>query len=109
MLVLTKDIRKKARQSNKNFLNRIFFIEIWYFYSYIAFNSYRVYLKFMTVQINYKNSSLKTNLANLILFVNENFDISGLKKYLSKDEYTYISDLLKTSDLKKNLLFFEIC
>ena len=42
----------------------------------------------MTVQINYKNSSLKTNSANLILFVNENFDISGLKKKLSKDEFT---------------------
>ena len=62
----------------------------------------------MTVQINYKNSVLKSNSANLILFVDENFNISGLKKFILKEEFSYISDLLKTSDLKKNLLFFEI-
>ena len=62
----------------------------------------------MTVQINYKNYSLKTNMANLVLFVDENYNISGLKKYISNTEFSYISDLLKTSDLKKDLLFFEI-
>ena len=78
------------------------------FYSYIAPNSYRLYLKLMPIQINYKNSSLKTNIGNLILFVDENFNISALKKYVSSTEFSYISDLLKTSDLKKDLLFFEI-
>ena len=62
----------------------------------------------MTVQINYKNSSIKTASANPILFVNENFDIAGLKKYLSRDEFSYISELIKGSDLKKDLLLFEI-
>ena len=62
----------------------------------------------MTVQINYKNSSLKTNTANLILFVDEKFNINNLKKYLSNLEFSYISDLLKNSDLKKDLLFFEV-
>jgi leucyl aminopeptidase len=62
----------------------------------------------MTVQINYKTSSLKTNLVNLILFVDEKFNISSLKKHISNLEFSYISDLLKTSDLKKDLLFFEI-
>ncbi|MDC1032814.1 leucyl aminopeptidase [Candidatus Pelagibacter sp.] len=62
----------------------------------------------MSIQINYKSSGLKTNSANLILFVDENFNIGGLKKYISSAEFSYISDLLKTSDLKKNLLFFEI-
>ena len=66
-------------QSVKNFLNNIFFIEIWYFYSYIAFISYRVYLKFMSVQINYKNSYQKKNSSNLVLFVDEKFNISNLK------------------------------
>jgi leucyl aminopeptidase len=62
----------------------------------------------MTIQINYKNSSIKKNSANVILFVDENFNISTLKKHISNTEFYYISDLLKTSDLKKKLLSFEI-
>jgi len=62
----------------------------------------------MTVQINYKSSILKKVSSNLILFVDEKFNIIGLKKQISNSEFSYISDLLKTSDLKKDLLFFEI-
>ena len=62
----------------------------------------------MTVQINYKNSDLKRDNANLILFVDEKFNINGLKKYISISDFSYVSDLLKSSDLKKNILFFEI-
>jgi leucyl aminopeptidase len=62
----------------------------------------------MSIQINYKNSGSKKPSSNLVLFVDENFNISGLKKYISNIEFSYISDLLNTSDLKKNLLFFEI-
>jgi leucyl aminopeptidase len=61
----------------------------------------------MTVQINYK-SSLKKSSSNLVLFVDEKFNISGLKKYISNSEFSYISDLIKSSDLKKDLLVFEI-
>ena len=61
----------------------------------------------MTVQINYK-SSLKKSSSNLILFVDEKFNISTLKKHISTSEFSYIADLLKTSDLKKDLLVFEI-
>ena len=62
----------------------------------------------MTVQINYKNTSPKKVLSNLILFVDEKFNIKDLKKHISNNEFSYISDLLKNSDLKKDLLFFEI-
>ena len=62
----------------------------------------------MTIQINYKSTGFKKNSNNLVLFVDENFNISGLKKYISNTEISYISDLLKNSDLKKNLLDFEI-
>ena len=62
----------------------------------------------MTVQINYKSSKSKKDLSNLVLFVDEKFNIAGLKKNISKSEFLYISDLLKTSDLKKDLLFFKI-
>ena len=64
--------------------------------------------KFMTIQINYKNSSSKKSSSNLVLFVDEKFNINGLKKYISNSEFFYISDLLKNSDLKKDLLVFEI-
>ena len=62
----------------------------------------------MSIQINYKNKNSQKSLANLVLFTDENFNISSLKKHILKDEFLYISDLLKTSDLKKDLLFFEI-
>ena len=62
----------------------------------------------MSIKINYSNKLTNKSLANLVLFVDQNFNISGLKKIISNTEFSYISDLLKTSDLKKNLLFFEI-
>ena len=60
----------------------------------------------MTVQVLYKNTSTKKLFANLVLFTDENFNISPLKKHISEAEFSYIKDLLKTSDLKKNLSFF---
>jgi leucyl aminopeptidase len=62
----------------------------------------------MTVQINYKNSNSKKISSNLVLFVDEKFNINGLTKYISNFELSYISDLLKNSDLKKDLLVFKI-
>jgi leucyl aminopeptidase len=62
----------------------------------------------MTVLINYKSISSKKYSSNLILFVDEKFNISGLKKHISNSEFSYISDLLKNSDLKKDLLVFKI-
>ena len=62
----------------------------------------------MTIQINYKNNSLKKVFSNLILFVDDKFNISGLKKHVSNSEFLYISDLLKNIDFKKDLLVFEI-
>ena len=62
----------------------------------------------MTIQINYNNNNLKKVSSNLILFVDDKFNINGLKKYISSSEFLYISDLLKNSDFKKDLLVFEI-
>ncbi len=62
----------------------------------------------MTVQINYKSLSSKIKATNLVLFVDEKFNIKGLKKHISKYEFSHISDLLKSNDIKKKLLFFEI-
>jgi len=62
----------------------------------------------MTVQINYKSNNSKKISSNLVLFVDEKFNINSLKKYISNSEFLYIADLLKTCDLKKDLLLFEI-
>jgi leucyl aminopeptidase len=62
----------------------------------------------MSVQINYKKSNLKKNSSNLVFFVDEKFNISGLKKNISNSEFLYVSDLIKNNDLKKDLLVFEI-
>jgi leucyl aminopeptidase len=62
----------------------------------------------MTVKINYKTSGSKKGSSNLIFFVDEKFNISGLKKYIPNSEFSYISDLLQNSDLKKDFLVFEV-
>ena len=62
----------------------------------------------MSIKINYIKNTQGKSSANLVLFTNEKFSIIGLKKYLSDSEFSYINDLLKTNDLKKNLFVFEL-
>ena len=68
----------------------------------------RSVFKFMSIKINYLNKLSNKNSANLVLFADEKFNIGNLKKYISNLEFSYINDLLKNSDLKKNLLVFEL-
>jgi len=62
----------------------------------------------MSIKINYKNVNLKKSSANLILFVDEKFRTSHLKKYISSFEFSFVNDLLKSCDLKKKLFKFEL-
>ena len=62
----------------------------------------------MSIKIIHKNNAQKKFSNNLILFTDEKFTISKLKKYISSSEFSYINDLLKTSDLTKNLFVFEL-
>jgi len=62
----------------------------------------------MSIKINYLNKTSGKSLANLVLFADEKFNISNLKKYLSNTEFSYINDLLKTKDLKKNMYVYEV-
>ena len=62
----------------------------------------------MSVKINFKNNISKKNSINLVLFTDEKFSTSSIKKYISNSEFSYITDLLKTSDLKKRLFVFEL-
>ncbi len=62
----------------------------------------------MSIKLNYLNKSSSKISSNLVLFCDEKYSTSGLKKYLSNNEFSYISDLVKTTDLKKNLFVFEV-
>ena len=62
----------------------------------------------MSIKINYLNKASSISSANMVLFCNEKYEIKSLKKYLSNSEFLYINDLLKSSDLKKNLFVFEL-
>jgi leucyl aminopeptidase len=70
--------------------------------------SLRLYLKFMTVQIHYKTAFTKKKTSNLVLFVDEKFNISSLKKHISRSEYSYIEDVLKVRNSQKKIVSFEI-
>ena len=62
----------------------------------------------MTVQIYYKNKFTNKDISNQVLFIDEKFNISTLKKHILSSEYSYISDLVKTKDKKKNIVTFDI-
>ena len=58
-------------------------------------------------QVKYFYSSKKKNSRNKVFFVDEKFNISTLKKHISKSEHSFIQDLLKTRDNKKKILSFD--
>ncbi len=62
----------------------------------------------MSIEINYSKNISDKSSVNQVMFTNDVFNINGLKKYLSNSEFSYVSDLLESSDLKKNLLIFEL-
>ena len=61
----------------------------------------------MPISISYSKKKRKNQDNNLVLFTNEKFSTNYLNKYLSKSEFSYVSDLLKTSDPKKTFLFLK--
>ncbi len=62
----------------------------------------------MSVEINYKKNSAKKNISNIVLFVDEKFTITSIKKHILSTDYSYISDILKTKSLKKKILTFDL-
>ena len=62
----------------------------------------------MSVKIKYLNKKSGKFSSNIVLFVNERFNVVSLKNYISGTEFSYIKDLLKTSDLKKNIFVYEV-
>ena len=62
----------------------------------------------MSIVINYKNSLPKNKYVNSLFFVNEQFNLTNLKNYLSRSEYAFLSDLLKSYDLKKKIIKLDL-
>ena len=62
----------------------------------------------MTIKINFKNSSFKKNISNIVLFVDDKFGTKSLKKHVTYSEYSLVNDLLKVQDLKKKIIAFDI-
>ena len=57
----------------------------------------------MNIKIYFKEKAFGKSNANLILFADEKFNITALKKHIPNTEYSYISDLLNKKDTKKKL------
>ena len=62
----------------------------------------------MSIKINYLEKPVNKPFENHVLFVDTNFNVNSLKKIISNSDFSYISDLLKNSDLKKDILVFKI-
>ena len=62
----------------------------------------------MSIKINFKNNTPTKSSSNLVIFADEKFNTRFIKKYINSSEFSYINDLIKVSDLDKNLLVFEL-
>jgi leucyl aminopeptidase len=62
----------------------------------------------MNIKVNFKKQTFSKFNANLILFADEKFNITGLKKHIPNSEYSYILDLLNKKDTKKKIVTFDI-
>ena len=62
----------------------------------------------MNIKVNFKKQAFSKSNANLILFADEKFNITSIKKHISNSEYSYISDLLNKKDDKKKIVTFDI-
>ncbi len=62
----------------------------------------------MNIKITFKNQGFNKSNENLMLFVDEKFDISSLKKHIPSSEYSFILDLLKIKDTKQKIITFDL-
>ena len=62
----------------------------------------------MSIKINYSNKSPGDLSSNTVLFSDEKFNTSNLRKYLSGSELSYINEILKIIDIKKIYMFLRL-
>ena len=61
----------------------------------------------MSIVLSYKKNLSITKSNNLIFFVDEKYNVSSLKKYLSIPELRFVVDVLKSQDLSKKIISFD--
>ena len=62
----------------------------------------------MSIFISYKNKSSKAKTSNFIFFVDEKFSLTGLKKHFTDNENGFINDVIKSQNLSKKIISFDI-
>ena len=62
----------------------------------------------MSVTVKYRSKPSNNNPSNLLLFIDNNFDIKTIKKYISRSDFSLISDLIKSQNMKKKIISFDI-
>ena len=62
----------------------------------------------MSIVISYKNNLSVNKISNRVFFVDEKYVISGLKKYFTKIEIRFIGDILKSQNLSKEIISFDL-
>ncbi|MDC3174365.1 leucyl aminopeptidase [Candidatus Pelagibacter sp.] len=62
----------------------------------------------MPLKINYKNNLSKKKSENLVLFVDDLFNLNGIKKHILKSEYSYVEDLVRNRDKRKKIITYQI-
>ena len=62
----------------------------------------------MNVVINYRSIVSKKSPINQVLFVDDSFNISKSKKFFLSKEFSFVSDLLKSKDLKKKFITLDL-
>ena len=62
----------------------------------------------MPIKISYNKKATDKISSNTVLFVDEKFSTDKIRKYFLNNEFLFIKDLLRTSDLKKKILVFEV-
>ena len=62
----------------------------------------------MTIEIKYKSNPPQKSNFNNVFFVDQQFNISNLKKYINSSEFSFISDLIKSKNQKKKVINFDI-
>ena len=62
----------------------------------------------MSANIIYKNNISKKLPHNLVLFVDDNFNVNNIEKYLSKNEVSFVKDLLKFKDKKQEIIIIDL-
>ena len=62
----------------------------------------------MQIKINYLSKSNNQFVYNQALFIEENFDIKFIEPFFSNNEIVYIREILKKTNLKKNVISFDL-